>query len=164
MAKKKARDELHRTIWQTVNDLQGNINDGNFKSCVLDRLIYRLASESLTASYISKEEQPACNNNFNYGNSSGKGAEFGKLGTVNEKGFSFLSSELFVNVCRKAKTDANPREIGLVFKNNKNSAKRSCSEHDLKALFDDRDLSSNKPGSSVQRNDRFIKIPGAISN
>ena len=163
MTKEQERDELHRTIWQIANDLRGSVDGWDFKSYVLGLLFYRFISENLTA-FINKEEQRTGNTNFDYTKISDKDAEFGREVTVKEKGFFMLPSELFVNVQKKAKTDANLNEtLSRVFKNIENSAKGTDSEDDLKGLFDDIDVNSNKLGATVtKRNELLVKILDAI--
>jgi len=163
MTKEQERDELHRTIWQIANNLRGSVDGWDFKSYVLGMLFYRFISENLTA-YINKEEQRTGNKNFDYTKISDKDAEFGRADTVKEKGFYILPSELFVNVCAKAKNDANLNEtLSTVFKNIENSAKGTDSEPDLKGLFDDIDVNSNKLGGTVtKRNETLVKIIESI--
>jgi type I restriction enzyme M protein len=163
MTKEQEREELHRTIWQIANDLRGSVDGWDFKSYVLGMLSYRFISENLT-SYINKEEQRTGNANFDYTKISDKDAEFGRADTVKEKGFYILPSELFVNVWNKAKNDANLNEtLSNVFKNIENSAKGTDSEDDLRGLFDDIDVNSNKLGATVQkRNETLVKIIDSI--
>lgn len=163
MTKEQEREELHRTIWQIANDLRGSVDGWDFKSYVLGMLFYRFISENLT-SYINKEEQRTGNTNFDYTKISDKDAEFGRADTVKEKGFYILPSELFVNVWNKAKNDANLNEtLSNVFKNIENSAKGTDSEDDLRGLFDDIDVNSNKLGATVQkRNETLVKIIDSI--
>ena len=163
MTKEQEREELHRTIWQIANDLRGSVDGWDFKSYVLGMLFYRFISENLT-SYINKEEQRTGNANFDYTKISDKDAEFGRADTVKEKGFYILPSELFVNVWNKAKNDANLNEtLSNVFKNIENSAKGTDSEDDLRGLFDDIDVNSNKLGATVQkRNETLVKIFDSI--
>jgi type I restriction enzyme M protein len=165
MAKEREREELHRTIWQIANDLRGSVDGWDFKSYVLGMLFYRFISENLTA-YLNKEEQRTGNTGFDYTTISDEEAEFGRADTVKEKGFYILPSELFVNVRKKAKTDENLNEtLSRVFKHIEHSAKGSDSEDDLKGLFDDIDVNSNKLGGSVQRrNDQLRKILDAIGD
>jgi type I restriction enzyme M protein len=75
-----------------------------------------------------------------------------------------LPSELFVNVRKKAKQDENLNEtISRIFRNIENSARGTESEDDLKGLFDDIDVNSNKLGGSVtKRNEVLVKIIDAI--
>lgn len=163
MTKEQERDELHRTIWQIANDLRGSVDGWDFKSYVLGMLFYRFISENLT-DYLNKEEQRTGNTHFDYTKISDKDAEFGRADTVKEKGFYILPSELFDNVCKKAKTDANLNEtLSNVFKNIENSAKGTDSEGDLRGLFDDIDVNSNKLGGTVKkRNELLTKIIEAI--
>ena len=163
MTKEQEREELHRTIWQIATNLRGSVDGWDFKSYVLGILFYRFISENLTV-YINKEEQRTGNSNFDYTKISDKDAEFGRADTVKEKGFYILPSELFENVKRNAKNDANLNEtLSNVFKNIENSAKGTDSEDDLKGLFDDIDVNSNKLGATVQkRNELLVKIIASI--
>lgn len=163
MTREQERDELHRTIWQIANDLRGSVDGWDFKSYVLGMLFYRFISENLS-SYINKEEQRTGHKNFDYASISDKDAELGRTDTIKEKGFYILPSELFVNVRKRAKTDENLNEtLSRVFKNIENSAKGTDSEDDLKGLFDDIDVNSNKLGATVtKRNEVLVKIMDAI--
>lgn len=165
MARERERDELHRTIWQIANDLRGSVDGWDFKSYVLGMLFYRFISENLT-SYINKEEQRTGNTNFDYTTISDKDAEFGREDTVKEKGFFILPSELFINVQKKAKNDDDLNEtLSKVFKNIENSAKGTDSEDDLRGLFDDIDVNSNKLGGTVlKRNEKLVKILEAVGS
>lgn len=164
MTKEQERDELHRTIWQIANDLRGSVDGWDFKSYVLGMLFYRFISENLT-NYLNKDERKAGNTNFDYAKLKDSEAEFGREETIKEKGFYILPSELFTNVCKKAKTDANLNEtLSQIFKNIENSAKGTDSEDDLKGLFDDIDVNSNKLGGTVQkRNEQLVKIMESIN-
>lgn len=165
MAREQERDELHRTIWQIANDLRGSVDGWDFKSYVLGMLFYRFISENLT-SYLNKEEQRTGNRSFDYAAISDQEAELGRADTVKEKGFFILPSELFFNVRKRAKTDENLNEtLSRVFKNIEHSAKGSDSEDDLKGLFDDIDVNSNKLGASVtKRNELLVKILDAVGD
>ena len=166
MTKEQERAELHRAIWQIANDLRGSVDGWDFKSYVLGLLFYRFISENLT-NYINEyERRLSGKENFDYAALSDKEAEFGRADTVKEKGFYILPSELFVNVRKNARNDANLNEtITAVFRNIENSAKGSSSEDDLKGLFDDLDVNSNKLGSTVEkRNQKFTKLMEAIGD
>lgn len=165
MAREHERAELHRTIWQIANDLRGSVDGWDFKSYVLGMLFYRFISENLT-DYINREERRTGNATFDYAKLADTDAEFGRSETVKDKGFYILPSELFINVRNGAKTDANLNEtLSTVFKNIENSAKGADSEDDLKGLFDDLDVNSNKLGGSVQRrNETLVKILDAVGN
>ena len=162
MTKEQERAELHRTIWQIANDLRGSVDGWDFKQYVLGILFYRFISENL-ASYINSNEPEE---DFDYAALSDSDAEFGRADTVKEKGFYILPSELFANVAQKARSDANLNEtLSAVFRHIENSAKGTESEDDLKGLFDDLDVNSNKLGATVEkRNQLLTKLLIAINS
>ncbi|ABR53993.1 type I restriction-modification system, M subunit [Methanococcus vannielii SB] len=164
ISKEQERAELHRTIWQIANNLRGSVDGWDFKQYVLGMLFYRFISENLT-NYINEEERKAGNKDFDYSKLSDKEAEFGRKDTVIEKGFYILPSELFYNVTKNARNDPNLNEtLSKVFKNIESSAKGFESEDDLKGLFDDLDVNSNKLGSTVeQRNKQLVNLLEAIN-
>ena len=157
--------ELHRTIWRIANDMRGSVDGWDFKTYVLGMLFYRYISENLT-SYLNKAEQAAGNPNFDYANLSDKEAEYGRAETVAEKGFYILPSQLFSNVRDRAAADTNLNEtLESIFKAIEGSAMGTDSERDLKGLFDDLDVNSQKLGSSVpKRNSRLAQLMQAIGD
>lgn len=159
------RAELHKTIWKIANDLRGSVDGWDFKQYVLDTLFYRFISENL-ANYLNLHQHKAGFNDFDYTKLSDKEAEFGRKETVLEKGFFILPSELFVNVRANAKTDQNLNEtLSHVFRNIEGSAVGSPSELDIKGLFDDVDVNSNKLGASViKRNELLVKLLDAVGD
>lgn len=163
MNKEQERAELHRAIWQIANDLRGSVDGWDFKQYVLGMLFYRFISENLN-NYINADERRTGKKDFDYSTLDDKEAEFGRADTVKEKGFYILPSELFVNVVKKARNDANLNEtLSAVFRTIENSAKGTESEDDLKGLFDDLDVNSNKLGATVEkRNGQLTKLVEAI--
>ena len=163
--KEQERAELHRAIWQIANDLRGSVDGWDFKQYVLGILFYRFISENLT-NYINTDERRSGKKDFDYAVLSNKEAEFGRADTVKEKGFYILPSELFVNVRKNARNDANFNEtLTKVFRNIENSAKGSDSEDDIKGLFDDLDVNSNKLGATVEkRNQKLTKLFESIGD
>jgi type I restriction enzyme M protein len=159
------RTELHRTIWRIANDLRGSVDGWDFKSYVLGMLFYRFISENLTA-YLNESERRAGNPDFDYTAISDEDAEFGRRETVVEKGFYILPSELFANVRCSARHDENLNEtLARVFGNIEGSAVGSDSEDDLKGLFDDLDVNSNRLGPTVaRRNEKLVKLLDAIGD
>ena len=159
------RAELHKTIWRIANDLRGSVDGWDFKQYVLGMLFYRFISENLNA-YLNEHQHKAGIKDFDYSKLSDKEAEFGRKETVQEKGFFILPSELFINVRAKAKNDDNLNEtLARVFRNIEGSAVGSPSEYDLKGLFDDLDINSNKIGATViKRNEAFVKLLDAIGD
>src|SRR3989339_714951 len=163
--KEQERSELHRAIWQIANDLRGSVDGWDFKQYVLGILFYRFISENLT-NYINTDERRSGKKDFDYAALSNKEAEFGRADTVKEKGFYVLPSQLFVNVRKNARNDANFNEtLTKVFRNIENSAKGSDSEADIKGLFDDLDVNSNKLGATVEkRNQKLTKLFESIGD
>jgi type I restriction enzyme M protein len=159
------RAELHKTIWRIANDLRGSVDGWDFKTYVLGILFYRFISENLTV-YINKHQRRAGEAGFDYSKLTDKQAEFGRKETVQEKGFFILPSELFENVRAKAKSDDNLNEtMARVFRNIEGSAVGSPSEYDLKGLFDDLDVNSNKLGGTViKRNEALVKLMEAVGD
>jgi type I restriction enzyme M protein len=163
--KEQERAELHRAIWQIANDLRGSVDGWDFKQYVLGILFYRFISENLT-NYINADERRAGKKDFDYTTLSNKEAEFGRADTVKEKGFYILPSQLFVNVRKNARNDANLNEtLTAVFRNIENSAKGANSEDDIKGLFDDLDVNSSKLGNTVEkRNQKLTKLFESIGD
>ncbi len=157
------RAELHKTIWKIANDLRGSVDGWDFKQYVLGTLFYRFISENLT-NYLNEHQHKAGIKNFDYSKLSDKDAEFGRKETVLEKGFFILPSELFVNVRADAKNDPNLNEtMSRVFRNIEGSAVGSPSELDIKGLFDDMDVNSNKIGGTVtKRNELLVKLLDSV--
>src|SRR3989339_2141514 len=164
-SKEQERAELHRAIWQIATDLRGSVDGWDFKQYVLGILFYRFISENLT-NYINADERRAGKSDFDYAALSDKEAEFGRADTVKEKGFYILPSELFVNVRKNVRNDANLNEtLTTVFRNIENSAKGANSEDDIKGLFDDLDVNSNKLGATVEkRNQKLTKLFESIGD
>jgi type I restriction enzyme M protein len=157
------RAELHKTIWKIANDLRGSVDGWDFKTYVLGFLFYRYISENLS-SYLIEHQIRAGVKDFDYSKLSDDQAEFGRRETVLEKGFFILPSELFTNIRSGAKNDSNLNEtLSRVFRNIEGSAVGTPSEYDLKGLFDELDVNSNKLGPTViKRNERLVKLLDAI--
>lgn len=163
--KEGQRAELHKMIWRIANDLRGSVDGWDFKSYVLGMLFYRFISENLTA-YINQGEHEAGDASFDYAKLRDEDATFARGEVVAEKGFFIVPSELFANVRRAAKGDENLNEtLERVFKNIEGSALGTDSEHDLKGLFDDLDVNSNKLGATVaRRNEKLVKLLDAVGD
>jgi len=164
--KETERSELHKTIWRIANDMVHGapVPAADLKHYVLGMLFYRFISENL-ADYLNEQERKAGELNFHYATLSDTDAEFGRAETVKEKGFYILPSELFANVRARARQDANLNEtLSRIFADIEGSATGSDSEDDLKGLFDDLDVNSNRLGSTVaKRNAMLVKLMDGIS-
>lgn len=161
----KEREEIHKAIWSIADDLRGAVDGWDFKQYILGIMFYRYISENIT-NYINEGERKAGDKNFDYAKLSDEEAESVREDLIKEKGFFILPSQLFCNVCKKAKDDENLNEtLEKVFASIENSAKGAESEDDFAGLFDDIDVNSNKLGATVaKRNDKLVKILDGIAN
>lgn len=162
--KEQERDELHRAIWAIADELRGAVDGWDFKNYVLGMMFYRYISENLS-DYITCGERAAGDTGFDYVTMPDEDAEGARGGLVQEKGFFILPSELFCNVCARAKDDENLNEtLETVFRHIEESAKGSESESDFEGLFDDFDVNSNKLGATVaKRNEKLVKLLSGVA-
>lgn len=165
MENMREREELHKAIWSIADDLRGSVDGWDFKQYILGIMFYRYISENITK-YINDGERKAGDKEFDYAKLADEKAETIREDMVNEKGFFILPSELFCNVCKRAKDDENLNEtLEKIFNNIENSAKGAESEDDFAGLFADIDVNSNKLGATVaKRNDKLVKILEGIAN
>ena len=163
MTREQEKAELFKWIWQIANNLRWSVDWWDFKQYVLWMLFYRFISENIT-NYLNKLAQEAGEKDFDYTQMSDEEAEIAREETVKEKWFFILPSELFVNVRKNAKNNPNLNEtLVQVFKNIENSAKWTASEDDIKWLFDDLDVNSNKLWKTVeQRNKKLTQLLDSI--
>lgn len=155
------RDRLHRTIWEVANELRGSVDGWDFKSYVLGLLFYRFISENLS-NFIEANEGAG----FRYANLTDAEAEPIRDMMVDEKGFFILPSQLFENVRARAARDPNLNEtLEKVFQSIEGSSLGRRSEDDIKGLFDDLDVNSNRLGNTVERrNDKLRNLLNAIGD
>jgi len=167
MTREAQRAELHKTIWRIANDLRGSVDGWDFKQYVLGFLFYRYISENLTA-YLNEHEHAAGDAEFDYAKLTDTEADDPGFvrEIVAEKGFFIRPSELFANVRARAPRDPNLNEtLERVFHNIEASAVGTASEDDIKGLFDDIDVNSNKLGPTVaRRNEKLVKLLDAIGD
>ena len=164
-AKEQEREELHKAIWHIANGLRGSVDGWDFKQYVLGIMFYRYISENI-ANYITDGERSVGNLEFDYAELSDEEAEEARADMVRTKGFFILPSQLFCNVRKKARNNPNLNEtLEKVFKAIENSALGSESEYDLKGLFDDIDVNSNKLGATVaKRNEKLVRLLDGIGD
>lgn len=157
--KELEREELHRAIWAIADDLRGAVDGWDFKNYVLSTMFYRYISENIT-DYINKGEADAGDAGFDYAKLADEDAEEVRADLVQEKGFFILPSQLFCNVCGRAPHDENLNEtLEHIFRDIEGSAEGTESEDDMKGLFDDFDVNSNKLGNTVaKRNERLTQL------
>lgn len=163
--KEQERTALHRTIWRIANDLRGSVDGWDFKQYVLGMLFYRYISENLS-SFIDKKEREAGKKDFSYAALTDEKAERARSSILGIKGFFIRPSELFENVRKRAANDANLNEtLEKIFRNIESSAQGHDSERNIKGLFDDIDVNSNKLGATVaRRNELLTKMLNAIGD
>lgn len=161
LSREVQRDRLHRTIWEVANELRGSVDGWDFKSYVLGLLFYRFISESLS-NFIEANEGAG----FRYADLTDAAAEPIREMMVDEKGFFILPSQLFENVRARAGQDPNLNEtLEKVFQSIEGSSLGHRSEDDIKGLFDDLDVNSNRLGSTVERrNDKLRNLLNAIGD
>ncbi|GAA9888683.1 hypothetical protein VN0692_12730 [Helicobacter pylori] len=156
------RNELHNTIWKVANELRGSVDGWDFKQYVLGILFYRYISENMTH-YINEHERER-DLSFDYANSSDEKAEDAKKGLIEEKGFYIPPSALFCNVLKNARTNEDLNvTLQNIFTEIEKSSLGTPSEENVKGLFADLDVNSNKLGSSHKtRVEKLTKILQAI--
>lgn len=159
------KQELFKAIWATAEDLRNSVDGWDFKSYVLGFLFYRFISENIT-NYINQMQQAAGFDDFDYACFSDEEAVTAKDDLVREKGFFILPSQLFCNVRKNAKNDADLNvTLENIFKAIEASAVGTESEPDMKGLFADIDVNSNKLGGTVEkRNEQLTKIMNNIGD
>ncbi|OOQ22868.1 type I restriction-modification system subunit M [Helicobacter pylori] len=154
------RNELHNTIWKVANELRGSVDGWDFKQYVLGILFYRYISENMTRYINQRESDPS----FDYASLSDEVAERAREGLIEEKGFFIPPSALFCNVLKNAPDN---EDLNVTLQNIFNEIEKSSlgtpSEENVKGLFADLDVNSNKLGSSHKnRVEKLTKILQAI--
>ena len=159
------KQELFKAIWNTAEDLRNSVDGWDFKSYVLGFLFYRFISENIT-NYINQMQREAGEPDFDYAEFSDEEAIGAKDDLVREKGFFILPSQLFCNVRKNAKNDPDLNvTLENIFKSIEASAIGTESEQDLKGLFADIDVNSNKLGNTVEkRKEQLTKILNNIGD
>ncbi len=159
------RAELHRKIWAIADDVRGAVDGWDFKQYILGTLFYRFISENMTE-FFNRAEHEAGDLAFNYADLSDEEAESDfRQGTVEDKGFFILPSQLFENVVKSAKTNENLNtDLANIFKAIEGSAIGYASEDDIKGLFENLDTTSNQLGATVaEKNKRLADILSGIA-
>ena len=111
------RSELHRKIWAIADDVRGAVDGWDFKQYILGILFYRFISENMR-DYFNKAEREAGDVDFNYADiSDDEALKYFKSGTVEEKGFFILPSQLFENIVKNInpKMESNAGKSGGEF-------------------------------------------------
>lgn len=165
--KEQERAALHKMIWDLANDLRGAVSGWDFKQYILGVLFYRFISENISEFVNSSERSSGGGAEFDYAKLSDEDALKGREYILKIKGLFIKPSELFENVCKKAKSDENLNvTLSKIFKNIENSANETPYESNIKGLFDNIDFNNeNLLGKSVaKRNERLTKILQGIAS
>ncbi len=157
------RNELHNTIWKVANELRGSVDGWDFKQYILGILFYRYISENIARDhneYMRNNLDP----NFDYASLSDEEAETERKSTIEEKGFFIPPSALFCNVLKNAPSNEDLNvTLQNIFTEIEKSSLGTPSEENVKGLFADLDVNSNKLGSSHKtRVEKLTKILEAI--
>lgn len=165
--KEQEREEIHRSVWAIADQLRGAVDGWDFKSYVLGTMFYRYISENF-ADYVNQNEIESGNADFSYAKICDSEIPEGfREDLIQSKGFFMLPSELFQNLCARAKTDDNLNTtIDGIFKNIENSSQENHDFADkFRGLFKDFDVNSNKLGSTVKkRNENLIKLLNGVAD
>lgn len=156
----KQRIELHRKIWAIADRVRGAVDGWDFKQYILGILFYRFISENITE-FFNEAEYEAGDLEFDYAKLSDEEAERDfRAGTVEDKGFFILPSQLFENIVRTSRVNDNlNKDLLKIFKSIEASAVGFDSEDDIKGLFEDLDTTSNRLGGTVaEKNKRLADI------
>ena len=156
------RAQLHSTIWRIANDLRGSVDGWDFKQYVLGMLFYRYLSESQVR-FVEKKY--GLDQAFELIPDEAFDEDTRRM-LVEERGFLLLPSQLFSVVHKQARQDQNLNEtLANVFKAFEESARGTESEANVKGLFDDFVLDSNKLGASpTDRHENLLKLMDAVAD
>ncbi|WP_439258136.1 type I restriction-modification system subunit M [Lonepinella sp. BR2271] len=155
------RAELQRRIWQIANEVRGSVDGWDFKQYVLGTLFYRFISENFSA-YIENGDDSICY------------AELSddiitpelKEDAIKTKGYFIYPSKLFCNIAKSAyqNTELNT-ELAEIFNEIESSANGYESERDIKGLFADFDITSNRLGNTVaDKNKRLAAVLKGVAD
>lgn len=161
----KQRAELHRKIWAIADDVRGAVDGCDFKQYILGNLFYRFISENITE-FFNKAEHEAGDTAFDYAKISDEEADRDfRPGTVEDKGFFILPSQLFENVVANAGNNENLNtDLANIFNAIEGSAIGFLSEEAIKGLFKDLDTTSDRLGATVvEKNKRLCDILKGIA-
>lgn len=152
MANTKQREELQAAIWKIANEVRGAVDGWDFKQFVLGTLFYRFISENFvlfmengdeSIDYTNWPDEQLSQENIN--------------NVITEKGYFIYPSQLFSHIAKNANTNPNLNtDLAAIFTAIEGSANGYKSEHDIKGLFADFDITSNRLGNTVEEKNRRL--------
>uniref|UniRef100_UPI0039A4AB7E type I restriction-modification system subunit M n=1 Tax=Ornithobacterium rhinotracheale TaxID=28251 RepID=UPI0039A4AB7E len=152
MTSTQQRDELQRRIWQIANELRGTVDGWDFKQFVLGTLFYRFISENFS-NYIEGGDPEVIYASF----PDDAITPAIKEDAIKTKGYFIYPSQLFANIAKNAHNNPNLNiELKQIFDAIESSANGYDSEHDIKGLFADFDVTSSRLGNTVEDKNRRL--------
>lgn len=152
MANTKQREELQAAIWKIANEVRGAVDGWDFKQFVLGTLFYRFISENFVLFMENGDES------IDYTNWPDEQLSQKDIHEVTkEKGYFIYPSQLFSHIAKNANTNPNLNtDLAAIFTAIEGSANGYDSEHDIKGLFADFDITSNRLGNTVEEKNRRL--------
>lgn len=152
MANTKQREELQAAIWKIANEVRGAVDGWDFKQFVLGTLFYRFISENFVLFMEDGDES------IDYTNWPDEQLSQEIIHSVTkDKGYFIYPSQLFSNIAKNANTNPNLNtDLAAIFTAIEGSANGYQSEHDIKGLFADFDITSNRLGNTVEEKNRRL--------
>ncbi len=152
MANTKQREELQAAIWKIANEVRGAVDGWDFKQFVLGTLFYRFISENFVLFMEDGDES------IDYTNWPNEQLSQENINNViTEKGYFIYPSQLFSHIAKNANTNPNLNtDLAAIFTAIEGSANGYQSEHDIKGLFADFDITSNRLGNTVEEKNRRL--------
>lgn len=152
MANTKQREELQAAIWKIANEVRGAVDGWDFKQFVLGTLFYRFISENFVLFMENGDES------IDYTNWPDEQLSQKDINNViTEKGYFIYPSQLFSHIAKNANTNPNLNtDLAAIFTAIEGSANGYQSEHDIKGLFADFDITSNRLGNTVEEKNRRL--------
>ena len=160
MTSTQQRAELQKQIWSIANEVRGAVDGWDFKQYILGALFYRFVSENF-ANYIQGNDKST-----NYAQLPDKSMTVQIIrNAIAEKGYFILPTQLFSNVVKFANANENLNtDLKSIFNAIESSATGTPSEHSIKGLFDDFDVTSNRLGNTVkEKNTRLAAVLNGIA-
>ena len=152
MANTKQREELQAAIWKIANEVRGAVDGWDFKQFVLGTLFYRFISENFVLFMENGDES------IDYTHWPDEQLSQEIIHEVTkDKGYFIYPSQLFSHIAKNANTNPNLNtDLAAIFTAIEGSANGYDSEHDIKGLFADFDITSNRLGNTVEEKNRRL--------
>lgn len=152
MANTTQREELQAAIWKIANEVRGAVDGWDFKQFVLGTLFYRFISENFVLFMEDGDES------IDYTHWPDEQLTQEVIHEVTkDKGYFIYPSQLFSHIAKNANTNSNLNtDLAAIFTAIEGSANGYQSEHDIKGLFADFDITSNRLGNTVEEKNRRL--------